>query len=352
VHRRKFDISPNREKEGDGEKMEKANSQSQKDRKDSGNMDDSFWALFYWLYLNKNKLSLPVAYSMARESTQKINPFAIIPTLPQVRYQVGKIDKKIIDLARNQEPEQIETTPEIMQNLVKVKKTIPYNRPTKTIEIAMRELKTLPLTDIKIKADASPTAFGTETGKEKIHTVELAWIISLFNDSFELSRKQRIRIDQLCSALTSDAEKEFLTNLGIDFPLHDRKNNAEHHVETLCRVYQRPVPADRKISLLRSFQLHGSLEAMQSYAGTKTHQLSPSYSGKSTNKPCPDCRGSQDHSEKQLRVQFSDYFSYCEYNREPVSSGNSSQLEDHSQSSVPDQCNASHCQPGRPSNRK
>ncbi len=63
-------------------------------------MDTIFWKPFLGFYMNRNQLSISTAYRLAKQKTQRDNPFAKIPTLRHARCRLSKVDPKEIILAR------------------------------------------------------------------------------------------------------------------------------------------------------------------------------------------------------------------------------------------------------------
>lgn len=71
------------------------------DRSDCPPGDPEYWKIFWALYLNQNKLPATVAHKHAAAKTRKSNPFATIPTLHQVQYQIAKQPPQAIVLGRH-----------------------------------------------------------------------------------------------------------------------------------------------------------------------------------------------------------------------------------------------------------
>ncbi len=50
--------------------------------------DKKFWEIFFALYLNRNRLPLSAAYKHGVDMAKRQNPFAVIPSIGQARYQI------------------------------------------------------------------------------------------------------------------------------------------------------------------------------------------------------------------------------------------------------------------------
>jgi transposase InsO family protein len=62
--------------------------------------DENFWKLFRAFYLSQQQLSMAEARRLAMRKSREINPFAVIPSIDQIKYRVRQWDPTMVALAR------------------------------------------------------------------------------------------------------------------------------------------------------------------------------------------------------------------------------------------------------------